>query len=419
MRHTTFASILATAAMLFAMPTASSAQTTPSPGQTSVAEPLGPPNTRAGYYIENGETHYVWILSRPAEENARSFILPPQPGYPETVVLTADRVSEWGYRGEGVGYIGARIDTPEGPEWYFMEPMPVKPADGSQVAYISDKVLETGSFFHVVEGEATAIGTEKNAAPLLDYFSSATGYRSPDPALKYPGRVRHFYTGRYYSAFADSNDKLIPQRRFGVMMGGGVSMPMLRRVINTIAGDIVPETNVGVAFSAGALLRFPIEGGPLSFQPEIGFSHSSATFGVENRLISFGKNGKISFNSLNAALLFRYNGIRSSSKWMPYVELGPMFAYGSGNYNYNKVGYEVDLTNGAVEFFEGERVKFDLSSYYLGFAVGAGAEYYINARQSAWFGVRYSRLSNWIFFKPPRCNIHRIELTAAFSLFNF
>lgn len=405
-------SILA-AIILCAVPLASFAQNPFSQDQTSAADPAGPPNTRAGYYIEDGETHHAWIMLRKATENAVSLVIPPQEGYPEAVVFMPDQVSEWGFDNGKSSYVGARVETAAGPELYFMELLSVKPGDGSRIAYLSDKVLPVATYFRVVDGEATEVGTEKNAAPLMEYFASETGYRTPDPGFKYPGRIRNSAMERYYAAFTDRNDKLISQNRFGVMVSGGVALPYLPYV-QTVAGRILPQSKPGVTFSAGALLRFPMESGAVSFQPEILFSHTSSSPGMDNPWVDFDEKAKFSMSSIRASLLFRYNHIRSRSKWMPYIEAGPESDYGFGHLRHTALEYAPS------GFFAGGREDLKLSSSpYLGFAIGAGAEYYIDARQAVWFGVRYSRMSNLLFGRPPHTYIHRFEIVAAFSLFNF
>lgn len=400
-----------------AMPITSTAQTPPRPSATTAAAtPVAPPNTKKGYYVKDGDRHDVFILRQNKKDNAFKFVVPPQEGHAEVVVYTPDRVSEWGFEGEKARYLGVRVETPEGDKWYFMEEeMDVKPGDGSRIALLSDKVLPVGTYYRVGEnGETIETGTERNAAPMLDYFASTTSYRSSDSHLKYPKRARKSTLDRYHDAFADRNDKLFPQRRFGFTVSGGPGIVKTGDIF-TIAHDFqVPSPDMGSTFSAGAFVRLPIEG-TVSFQPEVMFSHTSATGEMAYRDLEFDKI-RFSMSSVRIPLLFRFTPVRSTSNWMPYLELGPEIDLNFGTYKFDTI--EVDPTNGSLVV--GDQAAIDLSRMVTGFAAGAGVEYYMNSRQAAWLGVRYSHVSN-LFTGPHSLYYltHRIEIVAAFSLFNF
>lgn len=402
-------------AVLFATPAMLHAQIPLTPSDTPAADPLGPPNTRKGYYVKDGETHRVWILRQDKADNAVSFVLPPQEGYPETVIFMPDQISEWGFEDDKTHYIGTRVETEEGVGLYFMEETKVKTGDGTRIAYLSDKVLPVDTYFRVAEdGAAIESGTERHAAPMLDYFASVTGYRSSDPDLKYPGKLRRPALDRYYDAFADRNDKLFPQRRFGVTIGGGPVMPKMLQHIPTIASDYrITSPDMGFSFSAGVFARIPIDGA-LSFQPELLYSYISTSADFKYRDFDFDK-ARFSMSSVRVPLLLRMNILRGESNWSFYAEAGPEADMNFGSYRYNSL--DLDPSNG--RFIAGPRKKTDLSPIACGFAAGLGIEHYINARQAAWLGVRFSRVSNRWFTHRNRYAINHIELVAAFSLFNF
>jgi hypothetical protein len=408
MKKTIVAPLIA-AAFILSLPL--SAQTTNAVSTVT----LTPPQTKAGYYVKDGETHNVFILKQEEEDYVTRLVVPIQDGYPEAVLLFPDQVSEWGFKDGKSCWLGARVETAEGDKWYFMEDIGVRTSDGSRIATLSGKILPVETYFRVVNGEATRLGTEHDAGSMLDYYSETTGYRSTDAHLKYPRNVNS--AERYYRAFAERNDKLFPQRRFGIMVGGGVNIPYY----HTPHFSKV-TLRPGRSLSAGVFLSIPIEG-EISIQPELLYSVDSGStreegrvvysyLGTENFIIDYVKDAQLFTKSVKLPLMFRYTHIGSKSNLIPYFEAGPVVRYYFGKLLSNTS----ETINGNPSV--GER-KWQISSYSYGFGVGAGMEYYINSRQAAWLGVRGS------FYH----NIHKrgsiiyssavMELVAAFSLFNF
>jgi hypothetical protein len=239
------------------------------------------------------------------------------------------------------------------------------------------------------------------------------GHRSADPALKYPRRMRPLNADRAWRAFTAPNDKLFPQRRFGVMVSGGPAMAVVE-LIHTLATDYqIGNSDRGFNLSVGALLRIPIDGGA-SFQPEMQFSHLRTINGTQFRNTPTDKS-IFSFNSVRMPLMIRYNNIGSASDWMLYLEAGPEFSLNFGGYTWNRI--DVDPADG--RFVVGERTLTRYSVPATGVVAGAGIERYIDSRQAAWFGVRYSVSTNALYAGEHKYFLHRIEAVAAFSIFNF
>lgn len=242
---------------------------------------------------------------------------------------------------------------------------------------------------YYIEKEGTTLSvipndSNKGDTHLSDFLeeisADCSAVREAAGSVKY----NRLYLTRFVESYNTCTAMVLPQSRYGLILGAGVIKPVLSGN-NSDRPLSYFDYRYQFAPAAGLFVNMPVLLSDYSVQVELVYSRSSYSYSASTDEIKYDLNGTI--NSLKMPLMLRYT--HPAPRYRPYVNGGLVFAY--------NIMTDLELRQESLDDTPVIPVS-DYSAFVKkiqpGFTAGGGLEYRVSENYSIFIDLRYNYLAS-------------------------